>query len=663
MSGHRRIGRPGPSGASTDLGTGGPRNGSRGINSAGPAARRALRRRLGRRLSDRQLLERFVARRTSRRGRLRRLGSPGTDRWSWASGASSWAIAITPRTPSRPCPGAGPQARTLARARPAGNWLYGVARHGRKSRGRLARLRRRGDGSVGPATAQPAPPAFRAILDREQAEALHREIDRLPGAFRSRSCSATSRALPRRGGASAAMAAARSAAGWPGRGRSSGAGWPSRRRLGPRPRWRRRWRPGPPRRPSRPSCATPRPGPRPPSRPGTPRRGPLGNSPRPWPGVLRTMLLPQAQARRGCPLVLAAVATGIGFLTRSPAMGDERMKTPAGPEAIAAPRTPTGPPVGKAQDPDPGRMTVTGRVLDPQGKPAAACRSTSSGAPRAPGGGNHVRKDAYILLGQGVADGEGRFQIEAKHASSARFHDVYALAGGAGPGSGFGSVKLPADAEQPAAEFRLRPEQVIRGRLVDVSGQPAAGRGPAPRDLRRDSPGRRREFRQPRPRPRLRLSDAHEGLRAWPKAVITDARVGSCSPHRPAASSSRCPSRPPLCTAESSTSRPAIENARKRSRWRCIRRGSSKAACWPATTPAHPAPWISVRRASARGEGWSRPSSAPTTRDVPDQPYAVTTPDACLPPRGQPYLAREEDSRGPRGGQEDHGPHPAPRPC
>jgi hypothetical protein len=78
------------------------------------------------------------------------------------------------------------------------------------------------------------------------------------------------------------------------------------------------------------------------------------------------------------------------------------------------------------------------------------------------------------LLGKGAADGDGRFRIEAARAGSARFHDVYALAGSAGPGSGFGSVKLAQDAEQAAAEIRLQSELVIRGRLVDLSGQPAA---------------------------------------------------------------------------------------------------------------------------------------------------------------------------------------------
>jgi hypothetical protein len=44
-----------------------------------------------------------------------------------------------------------------------------------------------------------------------------------------------------------------------------------------------------------------------------------------------------------------------------------------------------------------------------------------------------------------------------------------------GAGFGFGWAELDPDAEQPTAEIRLRPEQVIQGTLVDVSGRPSAG--------------------------------------------------------------------------------------------------------------------------------------------------------------------------------------------
>ena len=215
--------------------------------------------------------------------------------------------------------------------------------------------------------------------------------------------------------------------------------------------------------------------------------------------------------------------------------------------AAGAPRAAERPrPAAKPGPATAARMTVTGRVLDPDGKPAAGVPVDIIGAPRTPESGTDVEREPYVLLGQGAADGDGRFRIEAARTSSARFFDVYALAGAAGPGSGFGCVKLNPDAEQPAAEIHLRPEQVIRGRLVDVSGQPAAGvEVQLQRRLRRVHPARRRALRQPRPsvatsgptRPRA----SAPGRRPSPPTP----RAGSPSPASAAASTSPWPSATP----------------------------------------------------------------------------------------------------------------------
>ncbi len=67
-----------------------------------------------------------------------------------------------------------------------GTWLYGVAlRTARKARRGIARRRRTEEqGAVRQSAAGPGLRADCAIIDREQAEALHGEIERLPGAFR-----------------------------------------------------------------------------------------------------------------------------------------------------------------------------------------------------------------------------------------------------------------------------------------------------------------------------------------------------------------------------------------------------------------------------------------------------------------------------------------------
>ncbi len=256
-------------------------------------------------LSDRQLLERFTDRGASRPTRPPSpRWWPDTGRWCWASAGSSWAITIMPRTPSRPPSSSWPD-RPGRSATPTGSgtWLYGVAlRTARKARGRLARRRRtEEDGSARQAEAHPAL-AEQAVLEREQAEALHREIDRLPGAFRmpvvlcyfegltldeaahrlrwpvgtlrsrlARAREKLRRGLTRRGFAlsTTAMAAA--------------------------------LRPGRPRRPSHPSCAIPPPGPRSASRPVTPPAGRSRPRRGPGPGGPPYHAAPQAEARRARP--------------------------------------------------------------------------------------------------------------------------------------------------------------------------------------------------------------------------------------------------------------------------------------------------------------------------------------------------------------------------
>ena len=142
-----------------------------------------------------------------------------------------------------------------------GNWLYGVAnRMARRARQQVARRRRaEGDtmGVSGMGTCASAEPtADRPAIDREQAEALHSEIARLP-----RLLSLAGGALlfrgpdPRRGRAPPAMPG-RDRAQPVGPGASAGysehspvAGWSC-----PQPHWPRPWALAQPRRASHPPC-------------------------------------------------------------------------------------------------------------------------------------------------------------------------------------------------------------------------------------------------------------------------------------------------------------------------------------------------------------------------------------------------------------------------
>jgi RNA polymerase sigma factor (sigma-70 family) len=358
-----------------------------------------------------------------------------------------------------------------------GNWLYGVAnRTARCARRQFTRRRRReervamkgrsaGSGAGSCAPVEPTvPPADRPVIDREQAEAIHDEVNRLPRAFRlpvvlccfeglsldeaarrlrcpagtlhSRLARAREKLrarLQRRGVVlpaallTAALApgyvsasispllcdsTTRSAIQFAARHATAGGAI------------------------SAPSAA-------------------LAQE------VLRTMLLHKTRLTAMSLLLLAAVATGAGSLTQLLATNDEPLKTPAGQQA--RPATGSDRPA-QALVPGPGRMFVSGVVLDPTGKPVARASVEIIGQPRAPRVATREHVDARVLIGSGETDADGRFRLDAARTTADGFYEVFALA--AAPGFGLGWTLLNANAKQPVAEIRLRPEQVIRGKLV-----------------------------------------------------------------------------------------------------------------------------------------------------------------------------------------------------
>ena len=393
-----------------------------------------------------------------------------------------------------------------------GNWLYGVAiRTARCAKQKIARRRKReehdtmnGPGAGFCMPAEPTvPPADQAAIDREQAEAIHGEVDRLPRAFRLpvvlcyfegltlddaarrlrcpagtlRSRLARARGklrdrLARRG--VALPAAALGAVLAP---RSASASIPPL------------------------LCET------------TTRAATAFAAQHAASGaisaaaatlaqeVLRTMLIHKLRLVVMTVLGLAAIATGAGFVTRSLVMKDDAMKNPTAPAARVALRDGDRdrPDVGRGspgtrrvaaqrpdrrspertpartepRPPDPapaaaGRMTVAGRVLDPDGKPVKGAVVDLVARPRSPWVGASEEIDQHSLLGEGQSDSDGRFRFDAPRTSSTRVFElgVYAAA----PAYGLGWVALNPDAEKPAAEIKLQPEQTVRVRLIDVTG-------------------------------------------------------------------------------------------------------------------------------------------------------------------------------------------------
>jgi hypothetical protein len=184
--------------------------------------------------------------------------------------------------------------------------------------------------------------------------------------------------------------------------------------------------------------------------------------------VLSTMLRHQVKFTALSLLFLGVIATGLGWLSRSLAIGDELYPESPTPQPPIAAKT-----EGAASRLPRGRMTVGGRVLGPQGKPVPGASVMVYGASRQGGDILRASSTSPAALGQAICDVSGRFRLEMPRISSATHHTVAAAA--LAPGYGVGWVDLDVDADLPAAEITLRPEQVIEGRLFDISGQLAQG--------------------------------------------------------------------------------------------------------------------------------------------------------------------------------------------
>ena len=374
------------------------------------------------------------------------------------------------------------------------HWLYGVAlRTARKARGRLSRLRRsEEDRAVDRPEACSTVSADQALLERERAEALHAEIDRLPASSR------LPIVLCYFEGLSLAEAARRL---------RCPAGTVHSRLVRAREKLRRGLiRRGVVLSTTAMAAAL---APRSASASVSPllcditTRAAIQFAARHAAGgalaapatalaqeVLHTMLIHKLKLTAISLLLLAAVATGAGWLARSMAMKDDPAQQPAAPVAKVAPHGADRP--GPAPRPDPAataRMTVTGRVLDPDGKPVTGAFVEVVSQLRTPwvGASEETFGMEHALLGQGRSDGDGRFRLDATRMASVRVIQIYAMA--AAPGYGLGWVRLNPYTDQPTADIRLLPEQPIRIRLVDVIGRPAHGVEVRVRNLRRDDKG------------------------------------------------------------------------------------------------------------------------------------------------------------------------------
>ncbi len=161
--------------------------------------------------------------------------------------------------------------------------------------------------------------------------------------------------------------------------------------------------------------------------------------------------------------------------------------------------------------PAPGRMTMTGSVLDPAGKPLAGVSVELVGRRRGPAVARNEWRAPYALLGRGTTGADGRFRFDAARTSRVGFLQVQAVA--AAPGFGHAWAGPDPDAHEPTGEIRLRAEVPIRGKLIDWNGAPAAGVEMKVTSLRRHDRSRSDDWMGAFP---------GEEIHNWPRPFKTD---------------------------------------------------------------------------------------------------------------------------------------------
>jgi beta-lactamase regulating signal transducer with metallopeptidase domain len=125
---------------------------------------------------------------------------------------------------------------------------------------------------------------------------------------------------------------------------------------------------------------------------------------------------------------------------------------------------------GGAQRARGSTMVISGRVLDPDGRPVAGASVAVVGR-RKLSTLNARSHSEHETLGTTEADAAGRFHLEVPRTSSLSHYDVNAVV--RAQGFGLGWAELNRDADAPLVDVKLLKEQLVEGRLVDLQGAPA----------------------------------------------------------------------------------------------------------------------------------------------------------------------------------------------
>jgi RNA polymerase sigma factor (sigma-70 family) len=183
-------------------------------------------------------------------------------------------------------------------------------------------------------------------------------------------------------------------------------------------------------------------------------------------GALKAMFVTKTKIATAFLLIAGLMTLGVGALAdpggpRRVILVDGVQDTPAARTGVMIKPLPVGH-KGKVT-PQVGTRTLTGQVKDNDKRPLAGARVSLVWWP------DRVVGMGPQILGEATTDRQGKFRLVAKAPPLPVAAHEALVAGAPGHGPGWGATDA-----KGGADITLPPEQVIRGRLIDLQGLPAA---------------------------------------------------------------------------------------------------------------------------------------------------------------------------------------------
>src|SRR5262249_33237592 len=125
-----------------------------------------------------------------------------------------------------------------------------------------------------------------------------------------------------------------------------------------------------------------------------------------------------------------------------------------------------------------GQIAISGRVLNPDGKPAGGAQVAVLTFPKDFGMIRSELDIRFEVLGQAQADGMGRFRRKVPRRAAPQLAALPLQTGQmmvTGKGYALTLRSLDLNADKAEAVIRLKKERVFRGRVLDLQGDPVKG--------------------------------------------------------------------------------------------------------------------------------------------------------------------------------------------